>query len=89
MALPSTKGAARKGASSRKAASPRRTRTKLKQGLYGDEAQREMRHEYGSVYSATEQKGVPEPPGHRPQGDRPLAGYDFEEKPTRRRRSKR
>ena len=63
----------------------RRERGTPRRGLYGDESRREMRHGYGNLYSASDQAKVPEPRGRRPQGDKPLAGYDIEDKPKRRR----
>jgi hypothetical protein len=57
-----------------------------RQGMYGDEPRREMRHGYGSRYTASDQAKLPEPAGRRPLGDKPLAGYDIENKPRRRRR---
>jgi hypothetical protein len=70
-------------------AKTRRSRGQARHGMYGDELVREMRHDYGRTYSGTEQADVPEPPGHHPLGDNPLAGYDVKSKPKRPRRLKR
>ena len=58
-------------------------RNRRRQSKRRQDPVREMRDDHGRAYSGTAQQAVPEPPGHRPQGDKPLAGYDIKNKPKR------